>query len=278
MLTILTIVSNSQSQWFRKLFSYFGPERPSVEIKTFGDFSFLHISCKPRNKKIPWRKIKKFIPEDSQILCRSDITLPIKYNFRRFYAKRFHKILCKNAVLDVLSTANLDPSKLTISVYDPNASNFDIICALLPFSHQIRVVTNQIDRYTPKCDHLMEEFGVSLIVSNELDRLYPADILVAPDKICNKLPIKNYSLVFTSSRNAVPLHGIVYYDYKVLAPAAYAEACPRELEPEYFLAALHELCGISDLENISPHLCVCDGKVADIQSIAHCLSSLVNPS
>ena len=266
MITTLTITNNAMDSIYKKITYLIKPNLPEYRVVSYNNIDVMQIIYNYRNKKIPWKKISHLINDNNGfVLCREDINIPPSVGIKRYSSDLLTKQMCKNAAIKYIKVNNYDPKKLKILIFDKDAKYIDILEDIIMLTNDIRIVTDFPKLYYKKANQLRDDYGASIVVSDNLTNFEScADILISPDKIIKKLNLKNSAVVFTSKKPSVNLNAKVYYSYKVKLPKKVMNIIPADLEPEYFLSALYDNYKIYSLSSIVPSYCISDESVVSI--------------
>lgn len=261
MLVVLDVQKNKCCSFTDKIKSLFRPYEINADILTKNEIAVLYIKYLQKRGDIRFKKIYNYtIGAPKTILCKDDLSL-INTPFSRFESDDFNIAMMKNFICTMLKKANIPPSELKISFFDPNAEFPLFAEKLLCYTSELTVVSNMPKFYENEAERHMNELGVSMIVSNSLKKLNSCDILICPSKIKVPLPTTSRSLIFTSHKPLVSVSGTVITRYIPEFPSKYNNIKPECIENLYFLSALYTLCGIIELENLEPLQCECNGSV-----------------
>ncbi|MDD6489089.1 MAG: hypothetical protein PUG48_04670 [Clostridia bacterium] len=258
MLVVLDIRKDELHSFMQKLKAIFRPYEISADIIAKNDIAVLHIRYKQKRGSIRFNKIYKYtVGVPKTVLCSNDLSLT-DTPFTRFESDEFNIQMMKNFICSALKTADIPPSELKISFFDPTAEYPLFAEKLLNFTSCMTVVSNMPKFYENESERHLNELGVSTIVSNSTEKLTPCDILICPSKIKVHLPTKTSSLIFTGHRPLVNVSGTVITRYTPEFPVKFKEIKPECVDDFYFLSALYTLCGITELEKLTPQSCECD--------------------
>lgn len=250
-------------------FKYLFLDKLIVEEKKLGEISVVNILVKSKRGKIKWKKIAKLLgKKEFKLLFPNQLPIMTKLGIKRFSSINLQKRLCKNAVLEVLNKAKLNPNKLRISLIDETGEHYELLRKIIKFSSQIDVITLNERLYLEKQMDLMDEFGASVMVTKNKDWLFKSDIVVAPEPINEPLPIKKESVVFSSEINKYLNCLNAYYEYKVEIPLKYKKLKPQNVSVEYFLSALFDEYNLSDLPMLRPKKCLSKCGLESIEDVA----------
>ena len=258
MLVVLDVRKDELHSFMQKLKAIFCPYEINADIITQNDIAVLHIRYKQRRGSIRFNKIYKYtIGASKTILCDDNLSLA-ETPFTRFESDEFNIQMMKNFIFCILKSADIPPSELKISFFDPTAEYPLFAEKLLNYTSCLTVVSNMPKFYENESERHLNELGVSTIVSNSTEKLTPCDILICPSKIKVHLPTTTSSLIFTSHKPLVNVSGTVITRYIPEFPVKFKEIKPECVDDFYFLSALYTLCGITELEKLNPQKCECD--------------------
>lgn len=275
MLVILDVRKNEDDSFRDKIKSVFHPYKINADIITKNEIAVLHILYIQKRGHIRFNKIYEYtIGAPKTILCSDKISLK-DTPFIRFESDEFNIQMMKNFIINALKSADIPPTQLKISFYDPNAEYPLFAERLLDYTSELTVVSNMPKFYENESDRHMNERGIPMIVSNSLSKLTPCDILIAPSKIKTKLPSVPSSLVFTSHKPLVNISGMVITKYIPEFPTEYYEIKPGHTDSFYFMSALYTLCGITELDKLMPIMCEGNNIILYKEQIVKKIKSIV---
>lgn len=258
MLVVLDIRKDELRSFMQKLKAVFRPCEICADIICKNEIAVLHIRYKQRRGGIRFNKIYKYtVGAPKTVLCDNDLSL-VDTPFTRFESDELNICMMKNFICSALKAADIPPSELKISFFDPTAEYPLFAEKLLNYTSCLTVVSNMPRFYENESERHLNELGVSTIVSNSIEKLTPCDILICPSKIKAHLPTATSSLIFTSHRPLVNVSGTVITRYVPEFPVQFKEIKPECVDDFYFLSALYTLCGITELEKLNPQYCECD--------------------
>ena len=205
------------------------------------------ITYEKYRKTVDWNAIDRFVKSQrNHLLCPADLELSEK-GYRRFESFELSKRMCENAALYLLSEAK--DKDLTVSLIDPSGEYVPIPRDLFDFCGRVTVVTDCEDLYLDEAARLLEEKGAVLCVSKSRDALLDADIIIAPDRIEEPLPVRPQAILFTSQSPLVEIGCCVIYKYFFDLPQKYESIRPVFLEPMYFAEAMYTLANAHELSD-----------------------------
>lgn len=255
MIVILDVQKNTDHSFKENLKSLFRPYKIHADIITKNELAVLHILYIQNRGRIRFNKIYEYtVGAPKTILCSDELSLK-DTPFIRFESDEFNICMMKNFIVNMLQTADIPPSQLKISFFDPNAEYPLFAEKLLDYTSELTVVSNMPKFYENESERHMNERGISMIVSNSVSKLSPCDILISPSKINVNIPTTSSSLIFTGHKPLVNVKGTVITKYIPEFPAEYYEIKPDRTDGFYFLSALYTMCGEIELEKLIPVMC-----------------------
>ncbi len=255
MLTVLKITNEKDSGFGKKLLSVFKPYQLKTELRRCGDIEINYINYILRRGTIKYDKLYNCcIGKRKTILCDREISLEGS-RLKRFTGIIFKKIMLDNFVCDILKKADIDPKKINISYYDPNAENPALAERLLSFCTNLTVVSDMPKFYENESERIAGDSGALFTVSNDISAVSPCDILIAPTIIKKALPTVSSNIIFTIYPPSAYVPGNIITDYYCEFPEKYNSLADDTIDEMYLLAGLYSLCGINSLSELVPHSC-----------------------
>lgn len=255
MLTLLSITDMPAGKLSEKIKALFKPYHIETKINKSGDISIMDMKYYRLRGKIRYDKIYELcIGKRKTLLCSRDTDLDGTF-FHRFDDKEFRMILMGNYICEALTKADIAPSDLRISYYDPHAQYPSLLGRLTHFADMITVVSDMPRFYENEAERLSDENGAVINVSNDPENLNPCNILIAPEIIEKSLPITQVTPIFTIAQPAAPCRGTVITDYHASLPQEYSTLRNSSFLDEYIMAAIYSLCGKKKLGSTIPYSC-----------------------
>lgn len=255
MMTVLSIVKNEEMSRREKILSLIRPYKIRTEVRKSGKISVYHIEYRRRRGKIRFDKIyDSMIGKSKLILCDKNINL-FNTPFRRFFSLSLNRQLMRNFIIDFLKQTEISPDNLKISYYDPQAEYPSLVEELIAYTNDLTVVTEMPKFYENESDRITEKSGASVMVSNNVSRLYPCDILICPTMIRKPISAAASTLIFTVCRPAVTVSGNIIYKYIADWPDYLKELMPDGIDEDYFMSGLYIIAKEKDLGKYIPFSC-----------------------
>ena len=254
MLTALTIKNETSKKWYKKIVNKLKGNSVDVQLKSARGVSLRHITYTDRKGKIDWTRLNAMIGNQrNHLLCSEQIILPSKIGFRRFQNNEFKTRLASNLAIYILS--KLDDKNIKVGLYDLKGEYTEILPYLVKYSANSVVVTENSTAYEYEVNNIYEETGATVQLTSNRIHLMDCPIVIAPEQICETLPLSGDTIVLSVSPPTVCTAGLVYYNYHFRMPNQFAEIKPPELSEEYFCGALYTKAGQFELDSIVPTIC-----------------------
>lgn len=274
MLTALTIKDYSDK---RSYFRLFRQDKTSLEVVEYNGIQIVHIIYCKYNKKINWKKISELAGnEKNNILCNANISIPEDCGIRRYSTNSLKERISENTAIEVIKRCSESFNNLKIGLYDPEGKKTELVNTLIKYSDNITVVTNATDDYYQVYKQVITNTGAVLVLKRSTSALKSSNIVIAPKKIKEQLPLQDNTVVFTASKPAVCQNGRVFYSYVVALNESYKEIKPHSLSDEYFAQALYDKGRQHRLGAVLPILCISDGVNSTIDEISKFIKQHIN--
>ena len=119
----------------------------------------------------------------------------------------------------------------------------------------------------------MESSGAYIAVHKNSKILANCQVIIAPQKIREQLPLSDGCVVFTGQPPAVELPGLLLYRFRVRLPGPYAKLKPYNISDEYFLCALYDGEQQYALGELSPYAYEVCGKEMPLMQLCRFLQT-----
>lgn len=267
MLTALTVTNKTDKLWIKKIINYIKGNKIKININQVRGVTLKHIEYINRTGKINWQEIDKYVGvQRNHLLCSKYLELPEHMGYKRFNSDEFSQRLCTNMALFILSKLE-KPEDIKVCLYDINGESADVLKHFLKYSAETKVVTHNREAYALQAEMILEEMGISPVISSTEESLSDCDFLVAPCVIEEKLPLKNSTITLTSKCPKAEQNGALYFRYHFKMPNKFETIKPAELSDFYFASALYTKARQHQLGSIVPMLCSNYASGARIESI-----------
>ncbi len=273
MITALNVIIPEKGKGIVKLINSLHPDKITVEIKRARGVCLKYITYRTYSGKIKLDKLSPIVGIHRQrILCSKKMHFPAESGFMRFSSHQFAARLCTNMALAILRENDMN-EKIRLGIFDPNAVSPDILFYALHFCGNITVVTNEDESYHCQLNRAMDELGASAVVTSKSGELSECNLIIAPEAICEPLPIREDAVVLTSCKPKVQQSGLCYYKYQLRMPNGFNKLKPQELEEDYFCSALYTLENQYELGSIVPLSCSNESGAQTVKSICSYLQT-----
>lgn len=256
MLTALTIENTVKDKWYKELLNKIRGNSVKTEIKSARGVALRHITYVNRTGKIDWFRLDSVIcSQRNHLLCSEDVILPAELGFRRFDNREFKIRLASNFGIYALSKLGDTADKIKTGLFDPKGQCTDILPALLKYSSNVVVVSDNLTAFNLEIRRIYEETGATVHISGNRVQLSDCDLVIAPMQIQELLPVSGNCIILSGAAPTVCVSGLVYYDYYFRMPNKFDSIKPKELSEEYFAGALYTKARQYELGSIVPTVC-----------------------
>lgn len=188
--------------------------------------------------KIGWTSIDRFVKaQRNRVLCPPGLELPAESGYKRFVSHELDRRMCENAALYLLKKADLRGCKIVL--IDIGGDSVGVSEYLTEYCDPLYVITEAAEIYTAQSDYLLNEKGASLRICRATDCLRNADMILAPERLTERLPCPRDALILTAEKPVERQECTAIYDYEIELPQKYRELCPDFLDEMYFASALY---------------------------------------
>lgn len=194
-----------------------------------------------RRGGIPWNKIVKAAGDEKFVLCRESLEIPPDFSLRRFSCNELRVRLSLNMALAALEMGKDKSKAVNVGIYDLSGKIADSADAFFKFTDSVTVVTKAVDLYGLQAQRIMEEQGAHLRVTRKLMGLENAHIVVAPDELKCRLPLRKQAVILTTRSPDILQNCTVLSKYHFVIENGVSEALPEGVDTEYFASALFTL-------------------------------------
>ena len=151
----------------------------------------------------------------------------------------FREILLFNSAVSLLEKGGYDPSVTLITLIDKKGFLSSQTERLIPLAGEIRVVTDNVRAYERTAGRVMEEYGLSLLVSDKLSSIPERGIIISFKS--NVIPVYFKGLLITGEKRLLPFAKVLT-GTGIKAEEKYMSLCPSGIDMTDFLSALCEVC------------------------------------
>ena len=219
--------------------------RPELVRVPVPEGSFFYVLRAPRRTELStlFRVAARCAPD-----VLTALPIPAGAGVRPFVPRIFPMHRAAAALCAILPQTCLPPQKLSVGVLDPGGALCGRTDALMPLAADVRIVTDEPQRFDADALLARRQFGASLTTGRDAALLADCDAVICPtpDMAFRHVPV---------ILSCVPADG-AFSLLPMLLPERYARLCPQSIPPDLFAAALAEKCGVR-----VPELLACTGTV-----------------
>ncbi|MBQ3331462.1 MAG: hypothetical protein IJG87_09835 [Ruminococcus sp.] len=217
---------------------FFRRNRIRVEHRYCDAAALKSVTYEHYRGKIGWTAIDRFVKaQRNRVLCPPQLELPADCGYKRFVSHDLDRRMCENAALFLLKEA--EHRGCMVILIDKQGDSVGICEYLTEYCDPLYVITEAAEIYAAQSDYLLNERGAALRICRTTDRLKDADLIIAPDRLTERLPCSCDALILTAEKPAVRQICTVIHDYEIELPQKYRELCPAFLDEMYFASALY---------------------------------------
>jgi len=233
-----------------------------VRVEPPGGAPFFRLDVTRRGRgELPWSEIERTAGRlRTRMLFPEGVTPPpppparsasqaqLEPGLRAFVPRRLPLLLCLRAAQQVLEAARAPARQLRVTVVDSKGMLARQLEPLVPLAGSLRVFTSDPSLYRAAAEQLQRRHGITLVVSDSPACFAQSHLVVADD--LRLFTGRESGLILTPDREtALPGCRAARCGEPVL-PEAYARLCPPGIDPLRFACALHELCGVKEMERL----------------------------
>lgn len=227
----------------RRLFR--SPEIITEKVHLPENEYFYKIKMPLHKGAVPYDKLRRI----SSGLCdglifpvgfRCEDTLGIKIYSSRY----FRETVLFNTAVSLIKESVFQPSETLITLVDGRGVLACEISRIVPYANEIRIITDNIRAYEFASNRIMNEYGLSLLVTDKLSSIGNEGIVISCDS--SFIPLYFKGLVLTAQKRFLPFARVLTGE-GIRADEKYRELCPEGFDEEAFLSALCEVCFVKEL-------------------------------
>lgn len=225
------------------------PNITCEQVESPNAFSFYKIKAKKYRGKIPWREIAEAAGSmKSKMLIPSDISVDLLSGIKEYEPTVFPLRILMNSALKSLRLMRLDPTRVYVTVVDENAFLTQKVYELAFFASTIHVITKCVFEYECLAEKMMEDFGVSLIISVRMEDSVLSSTVIISDRSAT-IPLVFGGLLFTNEKRRL-MNSTVLIGEGLTLPEKYNSLLSDGIDKLSFASALFELCAADELSDI----------------------------
>ena len=227
-----------------------------------------------RKKQVNWQAVFARAGYDSKsLVCSSEVVFPKNSGLCRFDSTVFYKAMTENFALAILKEME-NPQKIKIAFFDFDGERRLFAERLCQLSDNFIIITREKGKYLNLSEKMMNELGVSLVITSRIERMNDADFVIAPSRIRKITSFRKKALVLTGERPCIDISAQCYYKYRTEAPNEYKHLIPDCIDEDYFLSALYSIGRQYNLSNLIPKVAYNENSTCTVKSMAKYLDRL----
>ena len=156
----------------------------------------------------------------------------------------FKDIMLFNTALSQIEKSVFNPAETLITVIDRKGVLHTEISRLVPFSGELKVITDNMSAYERESERIMEEYGLSLFVSDRLSAIPERGIIIS--RHSDIIPVYFKGLIITDEKKLFPFARVLSGE-GIKSSGLYEGLCPEGIEMTDFMSALCEVCFTAEL-------------------------------
>ncbi len=226
----------------------FHPPQPELRaVRVPAGLGFYELDVPQGAGGIPWQSVCEAGGTLARkLLLPEGLRLPPDSGCEVLQCNRYQPRLLFNSALRLIRTCALEPRNTQITVLDRGAHFAADIRALLPHAATVRVITSLPGRYTHAVRAILEEFGATVLLCEDVEAAMGSTFILALD---HRTDFFAGDAALLSSA-AQPIRARCRFSVTAggaTLPAAYQALLPPGVAPERFAEALYEHCCVAPL-------------------------------
>ncbi len=243
MFTVLQIEPYQKPRFLQRLF--YRPPAPKAERIAVrgGMFFYRAVLFADKHGEADLSVLPDLVGSSAQriLFCGED-TRELAPPLRRFVPVLYPSLLFLNTAYDFLKAMPTPPNMRALGVVDADARLQKLLFPFVRLAKTVKVYTNMPEKYDVLCAEILSEWGLSVIVSEQIDALADCDVILAPFAAAAGGQVG----ILQCGRRA----GQCYAGDSLLLPSEAEARRPSGVAPVQFASALYELCNASELKDL----------------------------
>lgn len=156
----------------------------------------------------------------------------------------FKDIMLFNTAVSQIEKSVFNPAETLITLIDKRGVLHTEISRLVPFSGELKVITDNVRAYEREAERIMREYGLSLFVSDKLSLIPERGIIIS--RRSDIIPVYFKGLLITGEKRLFPFARVLSGE-GIKERGSYGRLCPEGIDMTDFLSALCEVCFAKEL-------------------------------
>lgn len=204
---------------------------------------FYNLKVPVHKGRIPEERLKK-----TAAAFTDGLIFPGDYRneggIKTYTSSYFRELLLFNSAVSLFRQTVTEPAGTLITLIDKRGVLHTQADRLVSFAGEIRVITDNVRAYEARAARLMEEYGLSLFVSNKLTAIPERGIIISLHS--DAVPVYFKGLLITGEKRLLPFARVLTGE-GIRAKGGYEALCPEGISMTEFLSALCEVCFVKEL-------------------------------
>ena len=185
---------------------------------------------------------------------------------RRFKSERFHRLLCINSTLKLLSLLPEMRLPGEVCVIDYAGVCAPELQSLPKYCRAVKIVTYREEKYASLKHSAMEEFGCAIICTDDISRAFDSPVIIMPEGSAKAVAFSRRSFIFSPFSDNIYSSNVFTMNSVSLAEK-YLHLLPAGIEVSDFAAALYEQSDVSELGHSICSTFKCNNKLLSYKDI-----------
>ncbi len=226
------------------------------------------------HKKINWDTVYTHAGyEAKSLVCDGDIHFPYGMGLLRYSSRRFYARMAENFALCVLREME-HPEGVRIAFYDLDCSSWEFLTKLCELTDNFIAVTADKEKYSKVSDLLLNDCGVSMVLTGNLNRMKDRDLIIAPSRLTKSFETGARTVILTCDVPKCELNAQIYSDYKITLPPIYRPIAEDFSDEMYLASALYTAGKQYSLGGVVPTVAFNPYGTVTVKSLAKYLDNL----
>ena len=195
------------------------------------------------NGKIPIEKLRKITDSLSDGLIFPE-GFKNENGIKTYASAYFRELLLFNTAVSQIEKSVFEPAETQITLVDKKGLLHAEISRLVHFAGEMKIISDNVRAYEGTAKRLMEEYGLSLLVSDKLSSIPERGIIISARS--DIIPVYFKGLLITGEKRLFPFARVLTGE-GIKSRGNYDALCPEGINKTDFLSALCEVCYIKEL-------------------------------
>ncbi len=167
-----------------------------------------------------------------------------EFGIKAYTSAYFKDMLVFNSAVSLIEKSISNPVDTVITLIDKKGFLNTEINRLVPFTGELKIITDNIRAYEGTTRRIMEEYGLSIMVSDRLSSIPEKGIIIS--RHSDVIPVYFKGLLITGEKRLLPFARVLTGE-GIKSRGDYSSLCPEGIDMTDFLSALCEVCFVREL-------------------------------